>query len=68
MTAISPGTELAAYVGLPPLRDGPAYPRLQGYCNVGRVLTVGERVRHLVPGQRVLQLPVAPQPLRDAGR
>ncbi len=54
VSAISPGTELAAYVGLPPLRDGPAYPRLQGYCNVGRVLAVGEQVRHLAPGQRVL--------------
>lgn len=54
VSAISPGTELAAYVGLPPLRDGPAYPRLQGYCNVGRVLAAGEQVRHLAPGRRVL--------------
>ena len=54
VSAISPGTELAAYVGLPPLRDGPAYPRLQGYCNIGRVLAAGEHVHHLAPGQRVL--------------
>jgi threonine dehydrogenase-like Zn-dependent dehydrogenase len=38
VTAISPGTELAAYTGQPPLRPGAAYPRLQGYCNVARVL------------------------------
>ena len=54
VTAISPGTELAAYVGLPALRAGSGYPRLQGYCNVARVLAVGAGVSHLTPGQRVL--------------
>ena len=29
VTAISPGTELAAWRGLPPLRPGVVYPRLQ---------------------------------------
>lgn len=38
VSAISPGTELAAYTGQPPLRPGVGYPRLQGYCNVARVL------------------------------
>jgi threonine dehydrogenase-like Zn-dependent dehydrogenase len=54
VTAISPGTELAAYAGLPPLRKGVVYPRLQGYCNVARVLAVGSDVRTVVPGDRVL--------------
>ncbi len=51
VSAISPGTELAAYTGVAPLRPGVAYPRLQGYCNVARVLrsdvpgySVGDRV------------------------
>ena len=38
VTAISPGTELAAYLGAPPLRPGVVYPRFVGYCNVARVL------------------------------
>lgn len=53
-SAISPGTELAAYVGARPLRDVPAYPRVQGYCNVSEVLSVGSAVRSLKPGDRVL--------------
>lgn len=51
VTAISPGTELAAYTGQPPLRPSVVYPRLQGYCSVARVLesaaegfAVGDRV------------------------
>jgi len=54
LTVISPGTELAAYIGLPPLRVGAAYPRLQGYCNVARVLAVGAGVNSAAPGDRVL--------------
>ncbi|MGP9820458.1 zinc-binding dehydrogenase [Salinarimonas sp. NSM] len=53
-SAISPGTELAAYTGAPPLRPGPAYPRLQGYCNVARVVEVGADVRDVRPGDLVL--------------
>ena len=56
VTAISPGTELAAWRGDPPLRPGPAYPRLQGYCNVARVLECGAGVEGLEPGDRVLTL------------
>lgn len=52
VTAISPGTELAAYQGLPPLRPGPQYPRLQGYCNVARVLE--SRSARVPVGARVL--------------
>lgn len=54
VTAISPGTELAAFVGLPPLRPGRTYPRLQGYCNVARVIACGDAVEGFAPGDRVL--------------
>ncbi len=54
VSAISPGTELAAWRGAPPLRPGDPYPRVQGYCNVARVLAVGEEVEGLAPGDRVL--------------
>lgn len=54
VSAISPGTELAAWRGLPPLRPGVAYPRLQGYCNVARVLETGAQVSSAQPGDRVL--------------
>lgn len=52
VTAISPGTEIAAYRGLPPLRPGVGYPRLQGYCNVARV--IASKAPGLAPGDRVL--------------
>jgi threonine dehydrogenase-like Zn-dependent dehydrogenase len=52
-TAISPGTEVAAYAGEPPLRPGPAYPRLLGYSNVARVLKVGRRVKAVRVGHLV---------------
>ena len=54
VSAISPGTELAAWRGLPPLRPSVAYPRLQGYCNVARVLETGAQVQSVKPGDRVL--------------
>lgn len=54
VSAISPGTELAAWVGLPPLRDGTGYPRVQGYCNVARVLDVGAGVDGFDRGDRIL--------------
>lgn len=42
-SAISPGTELAAFNGLPPLRPtAKPYPRLLGYMNVARVELAGE--------------------------
>ena len=41
VTAISPGTETAAFRGAPPLRPSKVYPRLMGYCNVARVLVSG---------------------------
>lgn len=54
VSAISPGTELAAYTGAPPLRPGVVYPRLVGYCNVARVLACGKAVSSVAPGDRIL--------------
>lgn len=53
VSAISPGTELAAYTGAPPLRPGRVYPRVVGYCNVGRVLAAGADAG-LQRGDRIL--------------
>jgi 2-desacetyl-2-hydroxyethyl bacteriochlorophyllide A dehydrogenase len=53
-SAVSPGTELSAYVGRPPLRPGPVYPRFQGYCNCGRVIAAGANVKAVAAGDRVL--------------
>ena len=55
-TAISPGTELAAYAGEPSLRAGVTYPRLVGYCNVAHVLQVGSEVQFCAPGDAVVSL------------
>jgi threonine dehydrogenase-like Zn-dependent dehydrogenase len=54
VSAISPGTELAAYRGLPHLHNYVTFPRLLGYCNVARVLAAGEGVSGVAPGDRVL--------------
>lgn len=54
VTAISPGTEIAAFTGLPHLRPGVSYPRLVGYCNVAEVTAVGEGVERIREGDRVL--------------
>jgi threonine dehydrogenase-like Zn-dependent dehydrogenase len=54
-TAVSAGTELAAYRGDPPLRPTVApYPRLVGYCNVAEVVAVGKNVERFKAGDRVL--------------
>jgi threonine dehydrogenase-like Zn-dependent dehydrogenase len=53
-SAISPGTELAAWTGAPPLRPGPVYPRLIGYCHVAEVLASGAGTSRARPGDRVL--------------
>lgn len=52
VTAISPGTELAAYTGQPPLRPSVVYPRLQGYCSVARVIE--SKADGFAAGDRVL--------------
>lgn len=52
-SAISPGTEVAAYRGAPPLRPMNVYPRLQGYCNVAEVVEIGANVDGLSLGDLV---------------
>ncbi|OHA13829.1 MAG: hypothetical protein A2909_00815 [Candidatus Tagabacteria bacterium RIFCSPLOWO2_01_FULL_39_11] len=54
ITAISPGTEVAAYKGDPPLHSGKIYPRLLGYCNVAKILYVGKKVANFKPGDLIL--------------
>lgn len=53
-TAISTGTELAAWLGKPPLRPGNPYPRLVGYCNLAKVIKRGSDVTSVLPGDYVL--------------
>jgi threonine dehydrogenase-like Zn-dependent dehydrogenase len=43
-SALSPGTEVAAYTGMPPLRPMKVYPRVNGYCNLAKVITTGSKV------------------------
>lgn len=52
-SAISPGTEVAAYAGMKPLRPMKVYPRLMGYCNVARVDSVGANVKVVECGDYV---------------
>jgi threonine dehydrogenase-like Zn-dependent dehydrogenase len=55
MSAISPGTELAAFEGLEPLRTNvPAYPRWLGYMNVAEVVRAGRKaINHFPEGSSV---------------
>ena len=53
-SAISPGTETAAYVGKPALRPGKIYPRLVGYCNVAKVIKTGKNVKSINAGDLIL--------------
>lgn len=53
-TVISPGTEVAAWEGQPPLRPSKVYPRLMGYCNLARVTATGTAVRNVAIGDHVL--------------
>ena len=53
-SAISVGTELSAYMGLPPLRPGSVYPRVVGYCNVATIVAVGDDVASYAVGDRIL--------------
>ena len=53
-SAISPGTELAAWKGMPPLRPSRIYPRLVGYCNVARVTKVGTQIDRIEIGDWII--------------
>lgn len=52
-SAVSIGTESAAYAGQPPLRLGSPYPRFLGYCNVAKIMRVGKEVREFKVGDRI---------------
>ena len=51
-TVVSGGTERANIMALP--NAGSKFPKRLGYCGVGHVLQVGERVTTVKPGDRVL--------------
>jgi 2-desacetyl-2-hydroxyethyl bacteriochlorophyllide A dehydrogenase len=53
-SVVSPGTELAAWEGQPPLRPSRAYPRLMGYCNLARVVAIGTAVDYVAAGDWIL--------------
>ena len=53
-TAISPGTEISAFKGDPPLRPMKVYPRVVGYCNVAKILAVGKKVSDYNEGDFIL--------------
>lgn len=54
VSVISPGTEIAAWTGLPHLRPDVRFPRLVGYCNVGIIEAVGSEMSDYCVGERVL--------------
>lgn len=51
---VSPGTEIAAWKGLPPLRPSKQYPRLMGYCNIARITKVQNTKLDLKIGDYIL--------------
>jgi len=53
-SALSPGTEVAAYTGMPPLRPMKVYPRVNGYCNLARVIATGSKVTAVEKGDLIL--------------
>lgn len=55
-SAISPGTEIAAFLGCPPLRPGKLCPRVVGYCNVAEVLAIGAGVTLCRTGDTILKV------------
>lgn len=51
-TVVSGGTEKACLLGSPNVQG--TFPTSLGYCGIGRVLSVGDAVRKVRPGDRVL--------------
>lgn len=51
---ISPGTEKAGFLNLPNTWGGSPFPRYPGYSSAGQILTVGDGVTDLKPGDRVV--------------
>ncbi|MDD5571826.1 MAG: zinc-binding dehydrogenase [Bacteroidales bacterium] len=52
-SAISPGTEVAAYRGANPLREGQIYPRVLGYCNVAKIIKTGKNISQFSCGDHI---------------
>ena len=52
-SVVSPGTEVAAYIGSPPLRPMKVYPRVNGYCNIAEVVAIGNGVEEIRIGDRI---------------
>lgn len=55
-SAVSPGSEAAAYEGLTVLRPDRTHSRVVGYCNLARVLGCGEYVTRYRAGDLILTL------------
>ena len=54
-SAISPGTEISAFVGANPLhKNGKQFPRLLGYCNLSEIEEVINPNSSLVKGDKIL--------------
>jgi len=53
-SAISPGTEISAYKGDPPLRPMKLYPRVVGYCNVAQIIAIGKSESDYRVGDHIL--------------
>lgn len=53
-SSVSTGTELAAYLGHPPVHPWLTYPRFVGYCNVARVMKAGKEPCGIEVGDRIL--------------
>jgi threonine dehydrogenase-like Zn-dependent dehydrogenase len=54
-SVISRGTEIAAWLGHPPLRPTKnVYPRLVGYCNMAQIVSIGEKVKSIKTGDYIL--------------
>ena len=53
-SAISPGTEVSAFRGDPPLRPMKVYPRVVGYCNIAQIIAVGKKVKEYQVGDIIL--------------
>jgi len=53
-SAISPGTEISAFKGDPPLRPMKVYPRVVGYCNIAQIIAVGKSVSDYQAGDYIL--------------
>lgn len=55
VSAISTGSEISHFLGLPSLIPNKAnFPRQLGYCNVSEVVQIGDKVNNVIKGDRIL--------------